>query len=165
MGALTSGYSLSYRSLFTETKELAQLSSQVQRSLAVAFTNGVLENMCDLCWFDTDTLADSANVEIDLKDLLNEFNEAMAFTKIKLLILENLCATQTLTLGGAAVNPFTAWCGSGTDVVKIPASSNFVLSSAKNGYIVDATHKVLKLANGNAGTTAEYNIWMVGTST
>ena len=161
--SLSSGITLSYKSNLSAVVEMASLTAAVQENRQFNFLNGVDENQCDLAWYDQGSLPAEGLVDIDLNNLFDSFGVAIAFAKLKALIVENT-SDQTLKVGGAITNPFFACFGSNTDKTLIPAQSPLVIMSKKIGFTVDATHKILRVENSSLTTPATYNIWLIGTS-
>jgi len=128
------------------------------------FTPGTGNNQMDKLFHDMRTLADGANESLDLAGtLVDMFGTTIIFAKIKAMLIHNLSATQTLTIGGGAT-PFINWVGDATDVVKIPPNGMLLLVAPLAGFAVTAdTGDILKIAN-SAGAACDYQIALAGTS-
>jgi hypothetical protein len=110
------------------------------------------------------TLAASANEDLDLSGVLaDDLGTTIAFTKVKILFIENTSAVDTLSIGGAASNQWLAPFGSATDKFKIPPKSRLPLWSddATGWAVVAGTGDLLRVANGAGGSTT-YNILIAG---
>ena len=128
------------------------------------FTPGTGNNQLDKLFHDMRTLADGANESLDLAgSLVDMFGTTITFVKIKAMLIRNLSATQTLTIGGGAT-PFINWVADPTDMVKIPPNGMFLLVAPLAGFAVTgATGDILKIAN-SAGAACDYQIVLAGTS-
>ena len=128
------------------------------------FTPGTGNNQLDKLFHDMRTLADGANESLDLAgSLVDQFGTTITFVKIKAMLIRNLSATQTLTIG-AGSNPFLNWVGDATDVIKIPPNGMFLLVAPLAGFaVVAGTGDILKVVN-SAGAVCDYQIALAGTS-
>jgi len=128
------------------------------------FVPGTGNNQLDKLFHDVRTLADGANESLDLAgSLVDQFGTTITFVKIKAMLIRNLSATQTLTIG-AGSNPFINWVGHPTDTIKIPPNGMFLLVAPLAGFAVTAgTGDILKVANA-AGAACDYQIALAGTS-
>ena len=162
--SLTSTVSFGYRSNQAAVVELANLTAYINENRTVNFADGTADSQCDKAWSDQATIANSGTTTYDLTALFDAFGVALAFAKIRAIIIENLSTTQTLTVGNAASNAFSAFLGGDTETIKILPNSQFILTGVNTGMAVSGSHKSLKIANGSAGDAANVNIWIVGTS-
>jgi len=128
------------------------------------FTPGTGNNQLDKLFHDLRTLADGANESLDLAgSLVDMFGATITFVKIKAMLIRNLSATQTLTIGGGS-NPFINWVADATDMVKIPPNGMLLLVAPLAGYgVTTGTGDILKVAN-SAGAACDYQIALAGTS-
>jgi hypothetical protein len=77
------------------------------------------------------TLAASANEDLDLSGVLaDDLGTTIAFTKVKILFIENTSAVDTLSVGGAASNQWAAPFADVSDKLKIPPKSWYLFCSA-----------------------------------
>lgn len=128
-----------------------------------SFDHGVGAEQVDQIFDDVRTLAASASENIDLNgDAANKDanGDTLALVRVKYLYIENLSATQTLTVGGAASNP---WVGafSGTFTIPPLGSEEKTAPDATGWPVVAGTGDLLKIAN-NAGGSADYRIIIGG---
>jgi len=113
---------------------------------------------------DRRTLAGGANESLDLAggSLVDAFGNALTFTKVRALVIQNLSATKILTIGNDA-NPFV-FLGAGTHTVVLRPKGKLALDNPVTGWTVTAdTGDKLKIAN-DAGEPCDYMIWILGTS-
>lgn len=138
---------------------------------SIDFQTGAGANQINSWWGDTRTLANNASENLDLNaasgGLSDAFGVGLQLARVKLLYVRNKNSTQTLTVGGAASNGFTTLFGATDDTIKI-APGGFLLLVAPDatGYAVTAaTGDLLKIANGNGGTSTDYDIIVAGSLT
>ncbi len=162
---LTSKISAAVTAVFAKTDALATPKDILSNSIAKEFTNGTGSNQCNRIHRSQRTLGDGANESLDLAaSLTDPFGTVITFAKVKVLMIQNLSATQTLTVGAGGVNSFINWVGDASDTIKIPPSGFFALTAPLAGYAVTAdTGDLLKVTN-SAGAACTYNIIIMGTS-
>jgi hypothetical protein len=107
-------------------------SGQVAPALTVSlgFGNGTGANNINEVWTKSATAA-AAPVTYTLSALVDDLGRTIPIAKVRGIVVANLSGTdgQTLTIGGAATNPWTAPFGSATDKLKIPAGGPFALGA------------------------------------
>ena len=162
---LTSQAGVSVRAVFAKSNALSNPKDVLSKTIQKEFTNGTGTGQANLIFRDQRTLADGANESLDLAGVLTDpFGTVLTFAKVKIILIENLSTTQTLTVGGATSNQFINWVGTATDSIKIPPGGFFAISAPAAGYAVTAgTGDLLKVAN-SAGAACTYNVVILGTS-
>lgn len=168
--AVTTKIRVELSATHTPTVDLGNASRTGLVSVAIALADGVGAGQADRVWFDSGTLAASANVDLDLAGgLTDAFGAAITFVKVKAVALKAAAAnTNNIIFGGAATNAWATWAGAATHTV--PVRPGGVLAFAVGtgdltGYGVTAgTGDLLRLANSGAGTSVSYDIAIVGTS-
>lgn len=162
--------SLTVAGLLTSTPDLAAARVDFSKVYAAELANGVAAGQADKIWADTNTLAASANVDLDLAGvLLDVFGQAIAFARIKAIILSALAGnTNNVVLGGAATNTFVGPFGAATHTLAVRPGATLALFAGAGdatGYPVTAgTGDLLRVANGGAGSTVTYDIMIIGAS-
>lgn len=154
----------------TSGLDLSTPSAKVDTPLvaSIDFTTGVGANQINSWWSDTRTLANNTSESLDLNaasgGLTDAFGVGLQLARVKLLYIKNKSTTQTLSVGGAASNGFINWVGDATDIVKIPPGGFLLLVApdATGFAVTAATGDLLKIANGNAGAAADYDIIIAG---
>lgn len=152
----------------TSDGDLAGNTSKVSITNSYEFTTGAGANQANEKFTDTRTLANNTSEELDLSgSLVNAFGVTVAFARIKFIQIKNKSSTQTLTIGGAASNAFVNWVGDATDTLKIPPGGEMrmVAPDATGWPVTAGTGDKLKIANGNAGQSADYDIILMGALT
>jgi hypothetical protein len=130
------------------------------------FSDGVGANQAKSVYTDTNTLAASASVDVDLNGvLLDAFNTVINFTKVKaVIVVADPGNTNDVVVGGAASNGAVSFFNASTDKVKVKPGGMFaVVAPDANGYSVTAaTADLLRIANGGAGTAVTYTLIVIG---
>lgn len=148
--------------------DLAGNRSTVAIANAIEFTTGAGANGANEFFSDTRTLADSASESLDLAgSLTNGLGVTVALARVKFIYIKNKSTTQVLSVGGAASNQFINWVGDATDIVKLrPGGFLLLVAPDATGYAVTAgTGDLLKIANGAAGASTDYDIVIGGALT
>jgi hypothetical protein len=162
---LTSKASVAVQSVFAKSNALSNPKDVLSKTIQKEFANGTSAGQCNLVFRDQRTLTTGATEDLDLAGVLTDpFGTVLTFAKVKVILIENLSTTQTLTVGGAAANQFVNWVADATDKVIIPPGGFFAISAPSAGYAVTAdTGDLFKVAN-SAGASCIYNIVILGTS-
>jgi hypothetical protein len=113
-----------------------------------------------------ENIAASGTKTYDLSGSLKDaFNNSIAFTKVKLIMVKaDPTNVNDVVIGGAASNGFISLFGDPTDklVVK-PGGLALLVAPDANGYAaVDATADQFKFANSGSGTGVNYDLLMFG---
>lgn len=167
--SVTTAGSLTSKATFTnDTPTLGPTTQSVVFTLAsgLVFANGSGASQVNCVWTASGTIAAAGTVDYDLAGgITDAFGDAITFTSIKLMCIENLSATATMLVGDAAA-PFASWITDPTDTVIIaPSSCLFLVNPTAAGYAVTATTgDTLRLAYPAAGppATLAYNIVLWG---
>lgn len=162
---LTSRVSLAVQANFAKSGALSTPQDVLTKSIIQNFTNGTGSGQADQIFRDQRTLADGATENLDLAGVLTDpFGVTLTFAKVKVIIIQNLSTTQTLTLGGAATAQFINWVGGATYTVNIPPGGFFAIAAPIAGFAVTATTGDLLKVLNSAGASCIYNIVIIGTS-
>lgn len=146
--------------------DLETATAPIDKTILMAFTNGVGLNQVDLMWSDTRVLAASAVDALDLAGGLTDvFGNVLTFASVKVVLIWNKLAANKLLTVGAGSNPFLTWLIATGDGVKIPAGGGICLwNPIATGYAVTAgTGDILTITNASGGETT-YDIMILGAS-
>ncbi len=162
---LTSRASVAIQAVFAKSNALSSPKDVLSKNIQKEFANGTGSGKADRIFRDQRTLANGANENLALAGVLTDpFGTTLTFAKVKVILIENLSTTQTLTIGGAASFALVNWVGTATDTIKIPPGGFFAISAPVAGFAVTAgTGDLLKVAN-SAGAACIYNVILIGTS-
>lgn len=135
---------------------------------AVDLINGTAAGQADVLYAATATLTASASADLDLTALTPAIGGTSNFVKVKALVVIAADAnTNNVVLGAAATNPWTSiYTATGTEQVR-PGGATIKITAAADtaGFAVTpAGQRVLRVANGGAGTSVTYTIGIIGTS-
>ena len=167
--SITTSGSLTTKASFSkDTPTLGPTTQTITFTLAsgLVFTNGTGALQVNCGWTASGTIAAAGTVDYDLAGgITDAFGDAITFTSIKLMCIENLSTTATMLVGDAAA-PFASWITDPTDTVVIaPSTCLFLVNPTAVGYAVTATTgDTLRLAYPAAGppATLAYNIILWG---
>ena len=170
MSTLASEIKASINWLFQEPLALTTVGDASQLSYDDQLSNGSAADQADTIWSDQRTVAASGHDDLDLTNLTHTLFGStltidLASVKAILLINTSTTSNDRLRLGfGPVANACTApFGGSATSKVEIGADSALLLSSKKDGWTVDSTHKILRVVNPSADSIT-YSIVILGTS-
>ena len=149
----------------SKTADYTSAIELLNQVISQSFGPGTGAEQSDLVFGpDKRTLAGGANESLDLNGggLTDIFGNALNFAKVRGLVIQNLSATKTFTIGNDA-SPFV-FLGAGTHTVVLPPNGFLLLVNQETGWTVTAgTGDKLKVAN-DAGAAADYLIYILGTS-
>ncbi len=169
MSSLASEIKASIHWLFQEPLALTTVGDASQLSYDDQLSNGSAADQANTIWSDQRTVAASGHDDLDLTNLTHTlFGSTLSIdlASVKAILLVNTSTTSNdrLRLDSSVANACTApFGGSATSLVEIGADSALLLSSKKDGWTVDSTHKILRVANPSADAIT-YNIVILGTS-
>lgn len=117
---------------------------------------------------DDTGIASSSAVTLDLQSLTSMFDDAVSFSKIRAIYLENASTSSgaDLLVGAAAATQWasaTAFISDTEATMLIPSGgSMMVICTNVDGWAVGATTKSLKLANASTTAALPYKLVIVG---
>jgi len=167
MTTLAASIALALAGTFNGSPDVGAITYSFPFAPNFVFTDGAGANQANKIWSDIRTLAASANEDLDLNGatLTDALGQALAFTKVKaLIVVADVANTNQVVIGGAASNGFISPFGSATDKVKLDPGGMLVLvNPSAAGYgVTAATADLLRIANGGAGTSVNYTIFVIG---
>jgi hypothetical protein len=141
---------------------------------AALSSDGLLAG-CDQCSCTLLTIAGAGSTTVDLTSLADILGRAgQAAARVKLLRVEHLSVAQDsanggaashVTLGNAGGNDLTSqaggrgWFGSATSTFEVPNGGKLTFEApTAAGVLVDGTHKLVKIANGDAANAAKVRL-------
>jgi len=149
----------------------AELTEPYEKLPTINFdvSTGTTGGEMDLMWHDQRTLAASATEELDLADgsLLNAFGEACAFTDVRLICIQaSEDNTNDVLVGGTVTHEWLGWLTAAGDIMTVPAGAATMNYSPKDGTwaVTSGSSDTLQIANGAAGSSVTYDIYIGGTS-
>lgn len=123
----------------------------------------------DVLWQDINTLAASANTDVDLSGALTRATGGTSvFAKVSgLYIAADAANTNDVLVGAAATNPWATWLNA-TGTLRFRPGAWMVFGVGDldtTRYAVTATTAdLLRFANSGAGTSVTYRVAIIGTS-
>lgn len=165
MGLNNANLAVMLRHKNIKTTDYNTLPDEINLALSQDFAAGVAAEQCDQVFGpDKRTLAGGTAESLDLVGggLLDNFGNAIALVKVRVIVIQNLSATKILTVGNDA-NPLL-FLGGPTETYPIPPKGKMALDNPVTGWTVTpGTGDKIKVAN-NAGDPADYLVWILGTS-
>ncbi|GAB3856584.1 hypothetical protein GCM10029963_53200 [Micromonospora andamanensis] len=136
--------------------DLAAASVPLSWLRRVNLADGTGAGQANRVWHDRRTLAASDSEDLDLAGVLvDALGAALTFARVKTLIVAAAAAnTNTVIVGGADSNAWSAWAGAATDTVVVRPGGLLVLAASDStAYPVTAgTGDLLTVTNGGSGT-------------
>lgn len=165
--ALTTNIKVEVNALQTGSSGLSPTEARHNISYSKTLTDGTTSGKADLAWGKTNTLAASANEDLDLAgSLTGSLGGAATFVKVKsITVLADEGNTNNVVVGGAAATQFVGGFGAATHTFAIPPGGAFMVTAPATGWTVTAgSADFLRVANSGAGSTVTYKILVTGTS-
>lgn len=150
---------------FTNAADLSSITDSLLKNKVTSFADGTGAGKAQIVVSDQRTISDGADETLDLKSLGAAFGSA-AFAKLKALRIEVVTVTTgyTLKLKAGASNGLSAIFSDSSDELVLQAGGALTLEAPVDGYVVDATHKTVKVTNPSAGAVT-YNLYLIGEGT
>jgi len=165
---LTTNIDVNVRALLTGANDIGDVAANLARNFSANWGSGTAMGQADLIWGDTNTLAASANTDIDLAGVLtNPLGGTLTFARIRLiLVIASAGNTNNVVLGNAASNQFVGPFGAATHTAAVRPGGMFMAAAPDTtGWAVTAgTGDLLRVANSAAGSTVDYSIMVIGAS-
>jgi len=165
---LTTNIDVAIRGLLVGTHDIGDVNANLARSFGANWGSGTGAGQADLVWGDTNTLAASANTDIDLAaNLTGPIGGTVTFARVKMiLVIAGAGNTNNVIIGNATSNGFVGPFGAATHTVSVrPGGMYMVAAPDAVGWTVTAgTGDLLRVANSGAGTTVDYSIMVIGAS-
>jgi hypothetical protein len=165
---LNTNIDVNIKGLLTGTNDIGDITANLARNFGAAWGSGTGAGQADLVWGDTNTLAASANTDIDLAGVLtNPLGGTLTFVRIRaILVIAAAGNTNNVVVGGAAATQFIGPFGAATHTVAVkPGGMFMVVAPDATGWAVAAgSTDLLRVANSAGGTGVDYSIMIVGAS-
>ena len=147
--------------------DFGERAGDVPFSVTKALTDGVAANQIQKVFFDTRTLAASANEDLDLNGsaLQDTLGANLALTSVKLIAIKAADAnTNNVVYKPAASNGFLGPLGAAANTITLKPGQVWVITdfSAAGWTVTPATADLINLANSGAGTSVTYDILIAG---
>lgn len=130
--------------------------------------SGTGASAADRLWMDSNTLAASASVDVDLAGSLSDaLGSALTFARVKAMFLRAASGNaNNVVIGGAASNQFVGPFGAATHTfaVKPGGFLGWIAPDATGWPVTAGTGDLLKIANSGAGTSVTYDVVIIGAS-
>jgi hypothetical protein len=165
--ALTTTIETRINALQTGSSGLASVEAKPGITYAKSLTSGTASGQADVVWAKTNTLAASANEDLDLSGSLpSALGGSAVFAKVKAIqVTADEGNTNNVVVGGAAATQFVGGFGAATHTFAVPPGGSFMVTAPAAGWTVGAgASDLLRIANSGAGTSVTYKIMVVGTS-
>ena len=152
---------------FLGSNDLGRITYTPNPRTITNYPQGVAVGQADVVFADTRTLAASASENLDLNGtaLQSVTGANLALVKVKAIYLRAADGnTNSVVFGNAATNAFNGPL-SAAATITVPPGGEILLTAPPNGWpVVAATGDLLKIANSGAGSSVDYDIFILGTS-
>jgi len=165
--ALNAQVQIQIKATLSNSLDLQAASSPLSVLRTLNLTNGTGGNQANVVWSDTRTLAASTTEDLDFAGggLVDAFGAAVAPARIRAVLIVASCANTNniVALGDANSIPFLSTAA--TTVTIQPCGFLLLTSPGATGVVVTAaTGDIIQIANGGAGTSVNYDIVVLGTT-
>jgi hypothetical protein len=154
--------------LSNTSADLAVPAANFSFASQFALDSGTGENAADRLYAATETLAASANADVDLAGSLTDaLGAALSFARVKALFLRTASGNvNNVIIGGAASNQFVGPFGAATHTfaVKPGGFMGWIAPDADGWPVTAGTGDLLRFANSGAGSTVTYDVVIIGAS-
>lgn len=158
--------SMIFNGSYRATNDYGSKAAKFDHDWAIALTNGTGNGSANFAYQDQITIAASSSSTVDLYALTDEFGTAMVPIICKLLAIRLYSSSDTaasLNVGAAASNIFSAHLADSTDIVKVRYQGWAVFACMDaTGYVIDATHRNLKILNNSSTQSVTVDLVVVG---
>lgn len=151
----------------TSSSDFAEASAPVFLEKQDVWANGAAAQQAQLVFSDKRTLAASTTDDLDLAGgaLTDPFGAAFSPAKLRAVIITASATNTNTVVVGGDVNAVPITSTAATTVTLQPGASFVLTAPALAGIAVTAgTGDILQIANGGAGTSVEYSVVLIGTS-
>ena len=153
---------------YTRALDLANTRSPLNKQYTVTLTDGAGAGQANVVFHDRRTLAPSANEDLDLigTALTDPAGVALGLVRVKALIVSAAAANvNNVVVGAAAANPWaTLFNATGTATLRPGATLAYFAGSldATAALVTAGTGDLLRVTNGGAGTSVDYDVIVIG---
>ena len=164
--SLTTVLGVTCRATSTSTIGLSTVTDPMTLALALNLTSGTGSGKADELFHDERALGNGGSETLDLTKggLTDSFGNAIAITKLKVLILMNASADAKLEIGGqgdSAVELF----GDNSDVLVMPSGSSiFVFTGGPAGLDITGLGDLRIKHNGDGAAGVNYKVVIIGST-
>jgi len=149
--------------LHEKTTGQATIRESLSKLVDWDVTYGTNANQMTSLAVNTNTLAATGTQNVSLHGVVNNFGDALTLNRVKFLAFQcDASNTNNMTIGGAPVDPFSAFFADPSDIITVPPGG-FVLFTAPQltGYAVGTTTNIL--ISGTGSGTNTYYLYIGGT--
>lgn len=154
-----------------EHTEDLDLTTPVETFPALTYTvsSGTSDNQMDQIWHDQRTLSASASEELDLADgtLVDAFGTALTFAEVRFIfIMASEENTNDVVVGGTVTHEWLGWLSAAGSTFNLAPGAMTGGYCPKDGdwAVSSGSSDTIQIANGGAGTSVTYDIYIGGTS-
>lgn len=143
--------------------QFATADANVNRSQFATLTSGVGLNQVDKAFSETRTIAAAGDHTYDLTALTDIFAGALAFVRVKaILIFAAAANTNNVVMGNAAGDQFLGPLGAANDTISVaPGGCLVCLAPTAAGWALGITTDLM-IANSAGGTGVTYDLLILG---
>lgn len=163
-------FSMAVRSTLNNVLDLSVIATAtLNMAKSSSFSTGTGANQADRMFFDSRNILASANDDLDLNGttLIDALGVPLALARLKLLAIYAYPGNaNNIVMDGAASARITTMMGGTTPTLTIRPGGMFLLTAPDaTAYAITATTAdILRITNGGAGTSVNYDIVAIGAS-
>lgn len=168
LNSLAATFAAAVSAVVSKVEELSTLTDVLSETGNSTFAFGTGANQADGLYHDEDSLANPAGtVTLDFTDssLSDKLGEAINFSKLKALYIQNTSVDATLDIGGVGANAMPLF-NVNTEILVLQPGGIFVFICADASGLDISTNAKLKLTHGGEGADpVVYQIVALGVQT
>lgn len=161
---LTTVLGVTVRATNTSTIGLSTVTDPMQLALALNLTSGTGSGKADELFHDERALGNGGSETLDLTKggLTDAFGNAIAITKLKVLLIMNASADATLQIGGADNSQIELFADN-SDILVLPSGSAiFVFAGGPAGLDITGLGDLRIKHGGEGAAGVNYKVIIVG---
>lgn len=166
--SLSSAVSVRARAVVVSHAGGSVITDTWSRNLDLSLINGVATAQANLLWHDQRALSPGASETLDLNGTATDtFGQVVRFASVRVLLIENESASQSLLVGGNSSAPWAPFAPVSTGTVLVAPRGLLLITAPVAGWSVSSnTADLINMANPCAtdAATLTYRIGVIGTA-
>lgn len=165
MSGITASVGVYARGRYTRASDLNAVTSTFDIDFSKSLVSGTGNGACDLEFADTRTIAASGTDNLDLAGgVTDPFGNTLTFVDVKAIFIRASAANTNNLVIGNGTNPFNGPLSAAGTITLPPGGVLALIHPGAGWGVTGSTADVLKIANGGAGTSVDFDILVLGAS-